>query len=251
MKQAFISCTASAAAKLLTRKPAYAAALTMGVAFFAQLIAVSPAYGQSLNFVVNGSFEQPDIAFDSFVQVPSILGWSVVFGALIEVLDHPGGGVLLPFVGDQFCELDSVSSTGIVQNVPTQLGSQYVLSFAFSARPGVADNHLIVRWGGSVVADLTADGTGLTNTDWKVYSFTVTATSSTTALQFEDASVSDSLGTWIDGIRLEQAGATAVGGETLLIDRFQILWPWLVLSAIMLVTMSLSFVANRKTTRNT
>jgi hypothetical protein len=78
----------------------------------------------------------------------------------------------------------------------------YALSFDFSPRPGVADNHVQVKWGGVVVADVAADGSTLSNTRWLPYIVTVTATSASTTLSLADLSVSDGLGTYIDNVQV-------------------------------------------------
>ena len=132
----------------------------------------------------------------------SIPGWSLASGPDIEVQNHVAGN---PFDGNQFVELDSDAESAIFQDLPTVAGAPYVLTFAFSARPGVLVNSMGVFWNGSSVTTVNADGTGLGGTSWTVYSFTVMASSTTTRLQFSGLGPSDSLGEYIDAVSVEEA----------------------------------------------
>ena len=96
------------------------------------------------NLVINGSFERPRIANNDWRPLPSIQGWSLSFGPAIEVKNVDGR----PFHGRNFIELDSHASSGIYQDIKTQPGQKYTLSFAVSGRPGTPakDNRLLVLW---------------------------------------------------------------------------------------------------------
>jgi hypothetical protein len=61
-----------------------------------------------------------------------------------------------------------------------------------------------VLWNGSSVTTVNATGTGLADTRWTVYSFTVLATNTTTRLQFSGLGPSDSLGEYVDAVSVEQ-----------------------------------------------
>jgi hypothetical protein len=154
------------------------------------------------NIVVNSSFEDPVLPNGSFALLGSIPGWSLASGLSIEIQNHVAGS---PFAGNQFVELDSDGESAIFQNLPTVAGVQYYLSFAFSPRPGVAVNSMGVSWNGSSVTTVNADGTGLLDTRWTVYSFTVLASSDSSRLQFSGLGPSDSLGEYLDAVSVEQA----------------------------------------------
>jgi Protein of unknown function (DUF642) len=175
------------------------------LAVAAAMLLAGPAGAQ--NIVQNGSFEEPAIAPGSFTNLPSIPGWTDSTGCGIEIQSGVAG---TPADGAQLVELDSNCSSVISQTLATQPGAAYDLQFQFSARPGVADNHVQVRWNGTVVADLTADGTGLSDTQWTKHSVIVVATGASTTLSFADLSVSDSLGTYIDDVQAARTGATAI-----------------------------------------
>jgi hypothetical protein len=154
------------------------------------------------NIVANNSFELPAISYGSWTENASIPGWTLGSGPAIEVQNHVAGS---PFAGDQFVELDSTGESSIYQDLPTIAGAQYLLSFAFSARPGVLVNSMGVFWDGSSVTTVNADGTGLPDTRWIVYSFNVVASATTTRLQFSGLGPSDSLGEYIDAVSVEEA----------------------------------------------
>jgi hypothetical protein len=155
------------------------------------------------NLITNGGFESPALPFARYQLFSSIPGWSLASGPAIEVQNHVAGA---PAEGQQHVELDSSASSAIYQDVATVPGETYRLTFAFAARPGTdtTENHLQVTWGGTVIADLTADGTGQADTSWKYYSYDVIndTAAPTTRLQFADLGRSDSLGTYLDGVSL-------------------------------------------------
>jgi hypothetical protein len=152
------------------------------------------------NLVRNGSFEHPLVRIHTSFPFASIPCWQLAFGPNIEIQGHVAGD---PAVGNQFVELDSDASSGIYQRVPTRPHRLYRIQFFFSPRPGTsaAENVLVVRWHRRVVATLTADGRGLTNTRWRPYAFKVRPSGGrTTRLEFDDAGISDSVGTYLDGV---------------------------------------------------
>lgn len=171
--------------------------LAQGVCVLSLLAMPIAASAQEL--IVNGSFEEPALGGNTWTVFANIPGWTGT-NCGIEIQSHSNAGA--PDTGVQLVELDSHCSSGIYQDVPTVAGFTYSLSFAFSPRAGVVDNHLVVQWDGATVASLTASGVGNANTVWQYSSYNVSATSPTTRLQFDDASVSNSLGTYLDSVSL-------------------------------------------------
>lgn len=170
-----------------------------------------PLAAHAENIVQNGGFELPIVTdphnWDIFEEIS---GWQLVRGENIEL--HRGVNGWLPAEGAQYLELDSdfdgpggsmsgePASSAVFQDLPTQVGCLYDLTFAFSPRPGVSDNTLEIKWDGEIVDVLTADGTGLCNTNWQYYTYRLTAGSESSRLEFGDLSVSDSLGTFVDDV---------------------------------------------------
>ncbi len=159
----------------------------------ALLVCGSPAHASSI--LINGSFEEPNIPTGTFQVFSSIPGWTTTFGSGIEIQDNVAGS---PFDGDQFVELDSFNNSGMVQAIPTVIGQMYNLSFAYSPRPRVsaASNGIDVFFDGALVTSLT--GSGGTQTNWTVFNFMVTATGTSSPLEFRATGISDSLGGYLD-----------------------------------------------------
>ena len=172
------------------------ATVAMGVLVQRQIAGAS-----TTELVTNGGFELPPIPTGTFRNLVSIPGWTENLPRTcgIEIQNHVAGS---PFAGQQFTELDSNCSTGIHQDLATVRGERYRLSFEFSPRPGTgpADNILQVWWNGRLIDTEQADGTGLKDTVWRRFSFTVRAHGSTTRLAFSDAGVSNGLGTYLDEV---------------------------------------------------
>ncbi|MDY6782865.1 MAG: DUF642 domain-containing protein [Cyanobacteriota bacterium] len=168
------------------------------------------AIAAGTNLVSNGSFEKPDTTQENSGGISGLLwknpiaGWQSSKGIDIEIDNQQLAGIT-PSEGAQFLELDSYSEVNSVyQDIPTEAGKTYTLSFAFSPRPDVADNKLNVSWGNTVLAQLSADGTGLTDTQWQTKTYTVQATGAKTRLSFDNLNeTSDGLGSYLDDVKLE------------------------------------------------
>ena len=122
------------------------------------------------------------------------------------------------FEGDQYAELDtdwggpSDSGTGepasvtIYRNFATVPGADYILRYHFAPRPNTsaADNHLEVEIDGSVedTAGPVAGGAGAIN--WSEREVNFTAVGALTEIRFTDRGTANSLGTFIDNVRLYQ-----------------------------------------------
>lgn len=160
----------------------------------------------TFDLVVNGGFEEPDAPTHSAEQFASIPGWNRTPGGCgFEVQDHIVGA---PFEGAQHVELDSSCSTGIYQDLATEPGQYYTITYAFSPRPGHPDNVLVVSWDGTVIATHSASGVGMSDTSWTVYTQAVFATSSTSRLTFSDGSASDGHGTYLDAVSVPATSPT-------------------------------------------
>ena len=183
----------------------------IGLGIIVSLIAVCTAGADIINIVENSSFETPEISngrhWNIFASIP---GWQLSRGPAIEIQRGVNGWAAAD--GAQLLELDADidgpgggmhgedASTAIFQDLNTLAGQDYQLTFAFSPRPGVADNALEILWDGQLVDTLSADGRGLSNTDWSYHTYILPATDVTTRLEFGDLSESNSLGTFIDDI---------------------------------------------------
>lgn len=85
------------------------------------------------NLLVNGSFEVPALAPETWDVFPEVPGWLALAGPGIEIQHATAGPA---HDGEQHAELDSQANSAMVQTVAVQSGHTYELRFWTMARPG-------------------------------------------------------------------------------------------------------------------
>jgi hypothetical protein len=166
------------------------AILVLGMALFS-----APAFAQG-NLVVNGSFEDPVYGAAVSYPVP-VTGWTIAPDSGFEVWNNfqgPGAD------GSQYLELDVFTCNTVSQTIPTSSGSDYLISFAFGARNGVADNRVQVSWNGQPVGTASADGTGQAEIVWTSHSFLVRGAPGSSTLEFTNIDACDGVGSMLDNV---------------------------------------------------
>jgi len=173
----------------------------------------APASAASLsNMVVNGSFEETGaLNRGSWGTFDSISGWQATPGGKIEVQRNAAGKA---YDGQNLVELDSddynknIPVLGLFQDIKTTIGQAYTLSFMYSARPGTGagQNLFSVLFGDSFKKQLDG-GVGGSQTNWMNYTTTLVAASDVTRLQFNYDGPRDTLGAYIDDVKLNQSTA--------------------------------------------
>ncbi len=171
--------------------------------------------GASANLITNGSFEDSTVTanggkWQQFSSI-NVNGWSNADDTEIqtEMLFGPAAD------GYQYVELDSKINDGndwLAQTFSTEIGQEYIFSFAFSPRPGVANNTL---WAGVITYDpevdwLTfdspyADGSNMNGTNWTYYTYSFVAKWTSSTVAFKDGGPDDSYGTFIDDVSVTAA----------------------------------------------
>lgn len=151
--------------------------------------------------VTNGSFENSVISNGTWTTVSSLAGWT---GAPnIELRNNVAGAA---FAGKNYVELDTGDNSTMFQNIATNAGAHYTLSFAYSARPNTGDtNDISVFWNNALVT--TKGGSNATGShQWQVFSFDVIGgASATSQLKFAALGRSDSLGGSLDAVSVTSA----------------------------------------------
>lgn len=149
----------------------------------------------SANLLVNPSFEQPKVTNTDLFQYyyagdPSIPGWTIVGGSV----DVNTSARWNAHDGTNSIDLTGVTIGGIYQNVSTEIGKTYHLTFWLAGNPEFAGagggpfvKMMKLSWGGSAVDTLSFDVTGQTDMtlNWTEYSFDLKATATTTQLEFD------------------------------------------------------------------
>lgn len=184
------------------------------------------------NHIANGSFEAPIVSsgegWDIF---PSVAGnWNVewrndvppTFGAanrpLIALLELHRGVLGAASDLQQYTELDSdwdghsnisngePASTKIYQDIATVPGAQYKIKFAFAPRPNTAssENQVEVTFGGVLAGTVGPIAGGGGPIAWSEYEYNVLATTTVTRVEFTDLGTANSMGSFLDNVRLNQ-----------------------------------------------
>ena len=162
------------------------------------------------NLIENGDFESPDIAFGTWTWFVDgvVPGWTVEhtfatgneYEPRLEMWDHLYG--YPPYSGDQHIELDSFDPTTISQEVETETGVRYVLTYAWGPRPGTPDNQLKVWVNDVEIAHRSASGVGNTQIIWTLETYEFQATGTLTTVAFAEIGPDDQLGMLLDAISL-------------------------------------------------
>ncbi len=172
------------------------------------VLGLGAATAANANLVTNGDFEAPVVARTSFIQVAAIPGWT---GAPnIEIQNHAAGS---PFSGSNLVELDTTGNSAMFQDIPTVSGLTYTVTFAYSARPGIAASSTGINflWNNALVQNIAQSGVGLADTAWTVFSFNLLATGATSRIGFAATGTSDSYGGYLDNVTANAlVGTTAV-----------------------------------------
>lgn len=153
------------------------------------------AFSASANLLVNPSFEQPKVTNPDLFQYyyagdPSIPGWTIVGGSV----DVNTSARWNAHDGTNSIDLTGVTTGGIYQDVATEIGKTYHLSFWLAGNPEFAGGQggpvikiMKLSWGGAAISTLSFDTTGQTDLTlgWTNYAFDLKATAATTRLEFD------------------------------------------------------------------
>lgn len=157
------------------------------------------------NLIVNGSFERGEVTANNVAHFANaqMPGWNSQDGYL-EIQENLGGKAAAS--GNQWLELDRGNSTvdAVYQDVQTQAGKTYELSFATAQRPGTtaSSNDIEVYWNGDLVAKITSASGA-----WNTHIFEVEGTGGKDRLEFrEPAGANDGGGSLIDSVVLKAVG---------------------------------------------
>ncbi len=177
----------------------------LAVASFVGTSVVSGTAGAApVNLLTNGSFESTPTPTSTFVTVlagdsTTIPGWTVVtpsvYGNSSGSVDLKSSGYWNPEDGSYSIDLAGSTGTpgGLYQDVATTAGAQYSLTYwsAVNGDQAPGGTHsLNVTFDGQVVATIREAGVGRP-LNWVQHSVTVTATSVSSRVEFDDVTPGD------------------------------------------------------------
>ncbi len=146
-------------------------------------------------------------AYRSWGVVQSADGWTTSQGPGIELQNNVAGASFTGARDDVFVELDSHGARRGQNNATmsrTIAGAgRYQLEFLYSPRPGVAANSngiLVSLNGGALAPAFTQQGGR--NTIWSLKTIDFVAPTANSVLSFSAVGVSDTLGGYVDSIKL-------------------------------------------------
>ena len=188
--------------------------MSMTRLFAAALVVAAPLAAQA-ELIVNGSFEAEVLKNGTWTVLPSLTGWNADATSGVELRNAVAGTA---HHGSNFVELDanqgtfgnstfdSSTNSSIWQNVATQAGQTYDLSWVYSPRAGVASpsNDVMVYWNNTLLATNTGSGVGNPNHVWTTFNFQVVGTGSD-KLSFVAGGAADKLGGSLDSISMTAA----------------------------------------------
>ena len=172
------------------------------------LIIASGFAAASTNLVTNGSFEDTATISGQWKLLRSVTGWQRSSNAKFEIQTNKLG-LITAQQGTQYIELDSTANYSVMQTLATEVGNNYEVSFYYSARVegDATTNKADVYWDGELIASLNATTRG-----WQKFTFPVKASSTSTELKFVGTGKSDSLGAFIDDVKVTAKCASGLYG---------------------------------------
>lgn len=173
--------------------------------------------GTQPNLLVNGSFETNPVVAGSWGNVSSLAGWTGSDG-YVQVWNGLYGYTTVD--GSSWIQIGATATLDTVsQTVTTTAGDNLLLTFWYSARPGIttAQNQFKVVWNGSVIDTLSPSstpsgspyGTNLNAPVWQQATYLVKATGSDTLSFAQPATAQGGLGSLLDAVSLVDRGPSS------------------------------------------
>ncbi len=148
------------------------------------------------NRMANGSFEGNQLR-GGWATFNSISGWQKKWGNF-ELLNSRAG-VGNSNDGNNYLELDSTGNSSIYQDIRTNAGDKLLLQLDYKARVWHANSNAIEIWINDVYYTTINESTP---SNWKTYEYEISATGSNTRVELRGAGLSDTVGGFIDNVRL-------------------------------------------------
>ena len=169
-------------------------------------------YISNQEYIENGSFEEGhDLGQNKWKVFAEIDGWSAdldLIDAPIEIQNGSNIGSIEPYDGTSKLEMDSHAKDGfsesdatVYQEVETEIGEFYLITFYYSPRTNnnSASNSVSISWAGDFLEEVSSETVG-----WQKYQFLVSASDTVSRLEFSATPDSDTLGAYIDLVSVKK-----------------------------------------------
>ena len=175
-------------------------------------LALSLAGGAQAGLITNGDFEDLQLTGNRWGVFNSIPGWQTTMGDGIEIQRNT---IVAAQSGNQYVELDAYGNSALSQALDLHAGASYQLSFFYMPRTngGSNDNGVGIYWdlfeGDFTSFDPMNEILRIDNMkrkdmpNWTEYTIRLEAPSNLMALSFAGLGASNSLGGFIDNVRLQ------------------------------------------------
>ena len=177
------------------------------------------------NLITNPSFETPVVPVGSFqlfnTGSAGMTGWTVTGPAgtdvaIVNTTFAQGGITFEAFDGNQWLDLtgfNSNSTEGIAQSVATTVGTNYVLTFYIGNTTGSGFGPTstdVLKINGSQVGAFANTNAALTSLNWRQFTYSFTAATTTTSIEFVNLDGSADNSNGLDLVDLEVGTASNV-----------------------------------------
>lgn len=168
------------------------------------------------NLVANGSFEDYTVSYNNCYQTKTLTGWTTHYASGIDIKQnnyyHSAAD------GNNWLELEGYRNSSISQQIDTETGKQYQISFDYKghSQASTYNNKIEVYWNGELIDTVTEQGSQYSSccysscnnsgsNEWKTYTYTLEAGSSDlTGLTFKSVGGSYKVGGQLDNVAVKE-----------------------------------------------
>ncbi len=163
------------------------------------------------NLVVNGSFEDYTISYNHCYRTKTINGWTTHYASGIDIKNNNYYNSASD--GNTWLELEGYRNSSISQQIDTEAGKQYQISFDYKghSRGSAYNNRIEVYWNGELIDTITEQGSKYSScystgsNEWKTYTYTLEAgNGDLTGLTFKAVGCSYRVGGQLDNIEVRE-----------------------------------------------
>ena len=168
------------------------------------------------NLVANGSFEDYTVSYNNCYQTKTLSGWTTEYASGIDIKKN--NNYYSAADGNTWLELEGYRNSSISQQIDTETGKQYQISFDYKghSQASAYNNKIEVYWNGELIDTVTEQGSQYSSccysscnnsgsNQWKTYTYTLEAGSGDlTGLTFKSVGGSYKVGGQLDNVEVRE-----------------------------------------------